>query len=74
MTGVVSNSTRLRSSFPGPLPFLEPSVKGFSDLTGILLNAIKCDGIINVEAKVALSAGSSKLHFSSCNNRLLTKG
>jgi hypothetical protein len=61
MTGVVSNSTRLRSSEMGPLPFLAPSVKGFSEMTGMLLRAVRWEGIINVEANVALRAGSSKL-------------
>ena len=62
MIGVTSNSTRLRSSEKGPFPFLEPSANGFSDLTGILLIAVKCEGIMRVEAKVALRAGSSKLY------------
>ena len=63
MTGVVSNSTRLRSSEMGPLPFLEPSVKGFSEMMGMLLRAVRWEGIIKVEANVALRAGSSKLHL-----------
>ena len=58
MVGVVSNSTRLRS-----LPFFLPSETGFSDRTGILLNAVMYEGIIRVEANVALSAGSSKLRL-----------
>ena len=45
-----------------PLPFLEPSAKGFSDLMGMLLRAVKWEGIIRVDAKVALRAGSSKLY------------
>ena len=61
MIGVSSNSTRLRSFSDGPLPFLEPSVKGFSDLIGMLLSAVKSVGMMRVDAKVALSAGSSKL-------------
>lgn len=72
MIGVVSNSTRLRSSPGVPLPFLEPSAYGFSDLTGILLNAVNSEGMINVEAKVALSAGSSKLLLG--ETRTYTKG
>ena len=48
-------------SADGPFPFLEPSAYGFSDLTGMLLNAVNSEGMINVEAKVALRAGSSKL-------------
>ena len=63
MVGVVSNSTRLRSSPMGPLPFFLPSETGFSDRTGILLNAVMCEGITKVEENVALSAGSSKLHL-----------
>ena len=62
MMGVVSNSTRLRSSEMGPLSFLEPSVKGFSETTGMLLKAVRWEGMINVAAKVALRAGSSKLY------------
>ena len=46
-----------------PLPFFEPSAKGFSDLIGMLLNAVKFEGMIKVEANVALSAGSSKLEL-----------
>jgi hypothetical protein len=41
MIGVSSNSTRLRSVSVGPFPFFEPSVKGLSDLIGMLLNAVK---------------------------------
>ena len=63
MVGVVSNSTRLRSSPMGPLPFFLPSETGFSDRTGILLNAVMYEGKIRVEANVALSAGSSKLRL-----------
>jgi hypothetical protein len=53
----------LRSSLRLPLPFFEPSAKGFSDLIGMLLNAVKFEGMIKVEANVALSAGSSKLEL-----------
>ena len=52
-----------------PLPFFDPSAYGFSDLTGILLNAVNSEGIIRVEAKVALRAGSSKLLLASLGGR-----
>ena len=63
MIGVSSNSTILRSSLRFPFPFLEPSATGFSDLIGMLLSAVKCDGIMRVDANVALRAGSSKLEL-----------
>ena len=59
ITGVVSNSTRLRST-EGVFPDLVPSENGFSDFTGMLLRAVRWAGMINVEEKVALRAGSSK--------------
>jgi hypothetical protein len=57
----------LRSFSLGPFPFLEPSVKGFSDLIGMLLSAVRSEGMMRVEVNVALSAGSSKLEISRDN-------